>query len=341
MKSLNTAIIGCGNIYRVHADIVEKMNNINLKYVVDIKEERAKKAAEKYNCSYLTDYTELLDKEINVVHVCTPHFLHSPMAVKFLKAGINVLVEKPLALNYKEGKKIIKAQKESSAKLGVCFQNRFNENNMRAKKILETGSLGKIKGIKGFVTWHRNKNYYLKDDWKGSYDKEGGGVLINQAIHTLDLIQWFVGPVRSVKGTVDTRVLEDVIEVEDTAEATLYFENNTVGLFYATNTFTDNSPIEIVIDCEKGNLRLFDNKLLVKQDDNIDCFNENDRHNYKAYWGYGHQKLIKSFYNDLESKNNDIIINAKEGIKTLELIKAINISSDKRKKVYLKGEDIK
>jgi len=263
------------------------------------------------------------------------------MAIKFLKENINVLVEKPLALNYEDGRKLIKAAAKSKAQLGVSFQNRFNENNQRAKKIINDGSLGKIKGIKGLVTWHRDKDYYLKDEWKGFYDTEGGGVLINQAIHTLDLIQWFGGTVEAVKGNIDTRVLDKVIEVEDTADATLYFKDGFTGIFYATNAFSSNSPIEIEIDCEKGNMRLFDDQLIIKKENQLDSFIENNDSDYKAYWGYGHQILIDSFYDDLENEIKENTITAAEGIKTLELIKGINTSSKTGKKYYLKGADKK
>ena len=326
MQKIKAAIIGCGNIHQVHADVLKKIKIADLNYMVDIKTDRAKKAAQKYNCNYLTNYKKLLNKNIDAVHICTPHYLHAPMAVEFLKNNINVLLEKPLALNYKEGQKIVEAEKNSTAKLTVCFQNRFNTNNQKAKRILEANNLGKVKGIKAIVTWHRGENYYLEDDWRGKYATEGGGVLINQAIHTLDLMQWFGGSIKDVKGNTDTRVLDKVIEVEDTAEATLYFENGALGIFYATNTFTDNSPIEIVIDCEKGSLRLFDDQLIIKTADNTNFFEENNKGNYKAYWGYGHQKLIKKFYQNI-SNNNQKLINASEAIKSLKLIKEINDSS--------------
>lgn len=345
MKKLKAAIIGCGNIYPLHADALIKKQNVQLEYVVDIKKNRAIKAADKYNCDFLIDYTDLLDKKIDVVHICTPHFLHAPMALKFLKADINVLVEKPLALNYDQAKQMVSAAKKSNAQLGVSFQNRFNENNQQAKKILESGRLGKIKGIKGLVTWYRDKEYYLKSDWKGKYKTEGGGVLINQAIHTLDLIQWFGGTIKAIQGNVDTRVLNKTIEVEDTVDATIFFESGFNGIFYATNNFSCNSPIEIVVNCEKGNIRLFDNQLLIKEtnkkEEQLNNFKEKNDKSYKTYWGYGHQVLIDAFYSDLFNKTQKNTITAAEGSKTIELIKGINFSSKNRKKYYLKGEDKK
>ncbi|MEC9491033.1 MAG: Gfo/Idh/MocA family oxidoreductase [Halanaerobiales bacterium] len=335
MQKIKAAVIGCGNIYQVHADAIKEVENVELKYVVDIREERAKKAANRYNCSYFVEYEELLNKDIDVVHLCTPHFLHAPMAIKFLEVGINVFVEKPLALNFEEGQKIIAAQARSQAKLGVCFQNRLNKINQQAKKIIKKGQLGEIKGIKGVVTWQRSQDYYLRDDWKGFYETEGGGVLINQAIHTLDLMQWFGGRVKAVKGNIDTRVLNNVIEVEDTAEATLYFENGAIGIFYATNTFSQNSPVEIVIDCEQGSLRLFDNQLIITKCEQKRLISDDKQAEYKSYWGNSHYKIIELFYQDLIAGSNKNTVTAAEGLKTLTLIKYINQSAQKNKKLKI------
>lgn len=339
MAKLKTAIIGCGNIYRVHADVISKIEVADLVVVVDIKENRAKEAARLYGCNYYKDYKELLNTDIDVVHICTPHFLHSSMAIKLMEAGIDVLVEKPLALNVKQGLEILKTTKNTGQRLGVVFQNRFNENSLRVKKILEDGSLGRIIGIKGIVTWFRDKDYYLQDKWRGRYETEGGGVLINQAIHTLDLLQWFAGEVKAVKGSVDTRVLDEIIEVEDTAEATLYFANGAIGLFYSTNCFTSNSPVEIEIHCEGGMLKLTGGELKITASKNDLGFSEEKDVQYKSYWGSGHQKLIEGFYRDLIDNTDKNTINGEEGIETLRLIEGINYSSENSEKYFLNRGD--
>ena len=154
------------------------------------------------------------------------------------------------------------AAKENKRQITINFQNRFNPTSIKAKEIIDSGEMGKIRGVKGLVTWFRDADYYVESGWRGSFQTEGGGVLINQSIHTLDLMRWLVGEVEFIEGHVSTRALKDVIEVEDTAEATLYFKNGARGIFYATNCYTDNSPVEIEIHFDKGTLRIYDDELI-------------------------------------------------------------------------------
>ncbi|MEJ6950446.1 Gfo/Idh/MocA family protein [Natronospora cellulosivora (SeqCode)] len=326
MEKLKVAVLGCGNIFPVHADIITASNKAELIAVVDIDENKAKKAAGKYNCLYYTDYQDLLKEDLDLVHICTPHYQHSAMAIDFMEAGLDVLVEKPVALNSERAEKMIETAKNTSRRLGVVFQNRFNENNLKAKEILESAKLGKIKAIKAIVTWHRDEEYYQQDDWRGEFATEGGGVLINQAIHTLDLMQWFVGEIEAVKGNVDNRCIHS-IEVEDTAEGTIFFENEVRGIFYASNCFTVNSPIQIEIDCERGRMILEGGNLKIDSNVFDDQYVDRNNTKYKSYWGYGHKTLIEGFYKDVIENTNDFTISAEDGIKCLRLIEAIYESS--------------
>jgi hypothetical protein len=176
------------------------------------------------------------------------------------------------------------------------------------------------------VTWHRDKEYYVNSSWRGRFETEGGGVLINQAIHTLDLMQWFGGKVDSIKGHVDTSVLEDIIEVEDTANATIYYENGAIGIFYATNTFTTNSPVEIQMDFEKGSLRLCGGKLVLSQNKSETLVVDDSKKNikYKSYWGYSHEKQINEFYKAVLNKAYSGYVSIKEGNKAIKMIFANN-----------------
>lgn len=328
MEKLKVAVIGCGNIFPVHADVITASDKAELMAVVDIEDKKAKEASEKYDCLQFTDYHDILNKkEVDIVHICTPHYQHSAMAIDLMNAGIDVLVEKPVALNSHRAEKMIEVARNTGQRLGVVFQNRFNENNLKAKEILDSRKLGSIKGVKAIVTWFRDEEYYQKDDWRGKFSTEGGGVLINQAIHTLDLMQWFAGEIKAVKGNVDTRCLQSVIEVEDTAEGTIFFENGVRGIFYASNCFTANSPIQLEIDCEKGRIILEGGNL------QIDSIELNEQHidtkdtKYKSYWGYGHKRLIEGFYQDIISGTNDFTISAEEGIKCMKMIEGIYQSS--------------
>jgi UDP-N-acetyl-2-amino-2-deoxyglucuronate dehydrogenase len=227
--------------------------------------------------------------------------------------------------------------KETGKHLGICFQNRFNATTTRAKEILDSGELGKVLGIKAIVTWFRNKPYYTESDWRGKLRTEGGGTLINQAIHTLDLIQWLAGGINKLKANVDTRILEDTIEVEDTADATLIFNRGFHGVFFATNCFTTNSPIEIEFHCEKASLHFFDKQLYFIKDGERQIIQSDMVENgkYKDYWGLGHAILIEKFYKGVIEDNKELYVTGEEGIEAIKVIQGIYKSSESRKWVTI------
>lgn len=335
MDKIRVAIVGCGAIYPLHAETVKNINNLELVCVIDIDEDRAKEAAQRYNCNYCTNYDTALNTfEIDTVHICTPHYLHAPMAINAMEKGKNVLTEKPMAIDVKSAEEMIKASQKYKKHLGVNFQNRYNNTSVKAKEMIDSGTLGKIIGVKGIVTWFRSKDYYIKSDWRGKFATEGGGVLINQAIHTLDIMEWIAGGIKAVKANVDTRVLDGIIEVEDTADATIYFNNGAVGVFYATNTYTTNSSVKIEFHCEKGILSISDRELVLIQDGDrrVIARDSSKEDKYKLYWGISHEELIRKFYSAIRNNTFDYIT-AQEGIKTLKLIEGIYKSSETRKKI--------
>jgi len=337
VNKLNAAIIGCGAIHDLHADGIINSGIGKIAAVVDIDEEKAKQAALKYDCEYYFDYHDVLKNEdVDVIHICTPHYLHAPMAIDAMNAQKHVLVEKPLALNTEQAYKMIETSDKNDVYFGIAYQNRYNNTSLKLQEVLKSGVLGKIKGLKGIVTWHRTVPYYEESGWRGKYETEGGGVMINQAIHTLDLMQWFGGQVEAVKGHIDTRVLNGIIEVEDTADATLYFKNGAVGIFYATNCYTTNSPVEIEVHCENGTLSIMNNELILSQDGKTQCLTA-DRHNspYKSYWGVSHAKLIYHFYNSIVQQLKNDYIHGKEGVEALKIIEGIHASSVTGEKIFI------
>ncbi|NLX71416.1 MAG: Gfo/Idh/MocA family oxidoreductase [Clostridiales bacterium] len=330
MDKLGVAIIGCGSIHNVHADAVTGSKLSHLVCVADIQRDKAYTSAQNYNCKWYTDYIDAIkDDAVDVVHICTPHYLHAEMAVQALLAGKHVLIEKPVSIHIKEAEEIIDAREKSRRYVGVCFQNRFNKTSQKAKEMIDSGVVGAVKGVKGIVTWFRDEDYYTKSGWRGRFATEGGGVLINQSIHTIDLMQWLGGGVEAVRGSVSTHLLGNVIEVEDTAHATLFFNNGARGVFYATNCYTTNSPVEIEIDCEKAKLRLYDEKLYVEQDGYCNCIaNENGGEtSYKSYWGKSHADLIQRFYNGILNEDLGSIISVEEAMESIKIIDAIYKSS--------------
>lgn len=329
MTKLKTAVIGCGSIFPQHADALMDCPDADLYAVCDIDESRAKAAAGKYGCRSFTDYTEVLkDNKIDAIHLCTPHYLHAPFAIGAMNAGKHVLTEKPMAITVGDAEKMIETSGKTGKSLGVCFQNRYNRTCGRIKEIVDTGRAGRVLGAKALVLWHRGEEYYSAAEWRGTWEMEGGGVLINQAIHTLDLLQWFMGDIDRLKASVDTRLLKGIIEVEDTAEATILFGNGAAALFYATNCYVSNSPIEIELICEKAKIQ-YNGELNVFYDDGTkEHVTDVDRTTGgKAYWGCGHKEYISDFYEKI-TKGQSVWVDGRQGINSVKIIEAM-YKSDK------------
>ncbi len=329
MKSLGTAIIGCGSISGVHLKAIAGLELAQLKAVVDVNESLAQKVAAEYGCDYYTDYKEMLKRDdIQVVHICTGHYLHAPMTVDALKAGKHVLTEKPMAENEASAQTMLDAAKESTdVQLGVIFQNRYNPSSKRMKQAVESGEFGKLLCMKGIVTWSRGPAYY-ETEWKGKWATEGGGVLINQAIHTLDLLQWLGGDIASIKGSISNDSLKGVIEVEDSAHAFVQFKNDVKAVFYATNAYGKSTPIEVELIFENGVLSQRGDTLYLEQDGKQTVLAEPVKNDLgeKAYWGVSHQFQIRDFYEHiLEGKH--FWIDGPEGYKAFRLVMDIYESS--------------
>jgi len=335
MKTFKVAIIGCGTIFPFHADALADCAPAELRAVVDIEPGKAEAAAQKYSCKSFLDYHEVLtDPEIDAVHICTPHYLHCEMAINAMEAGKHVLVEKPMAITREECEKMIRVSEETGKRLGICFQNRYNTTSQAIRALLSSGKAGRILAGKASVTWLRGKDYYTSASWRGSWAQEGGGVLINQSIHTLDLLQWFIGnPVR-IKGNTDTRFLQDIIEVEDTAEATIQFDNGVNGFFFATNGYAD-SPVELQIVCEKAILNLSDNLSVRYKTGETEVITDlHPKTGGKAYYGAGHVALIEDFYDSLLS-GKPFPVDGNQGISTIRLIQALYKSNSSRQWITL------
>ncbi|OKP91628.1 oxidoreductase [Paenibacillus helianthi] len=330
MSTIGAAIIGCGAIAPLHARAILSMEGARLVAVADSDPERAAQAAQDYGCESVTDYKQLLGRtDIGIIHLCTPHHLHAAMAVEFLQAGHHVLTEKPMAIDVSSAQRMQEAAAVSKGQLGVVFQNRYNEPSIRIKETIDSGILGQLICMKGIVTWNRNEAYYTESSWRGKWATEGGGVLINQTIHTLDLLQWFGGEITSIKGSVTTDVLNEVIEVEDTAHACILFKNKVRGLFYGTNAYSVNSPVELELIFELGTLLLRRDCLYLWKDghETLLCEPLSTAVEGKSYWGTSHNLLIRDFYKHIID-GREFWIDGNEGIKALEVITGIYTSSE-------------
>ncbi|MCM1119309.1 MAG: Gfo/Idh/MocA family oxidoreductase [bacterium] len=302
------AIVGCGQISQVHAQVLDAMEEVELCAFVDSRPEHAQKLAERYGRDRAGVYMRLEDmlkaEHPQVVHICTPHYLHVPMAVEVLDGGGSVFMEKPQAISERQLACLEQAAEESAGTLGICFQNRYNASTHKVDELLREGSLGKIQGARAFVTWNRDAAYYQNSEWRGSWTTEGGGALINQSIHTLDLLLRWLGEPDYVEASMKNHHLKGIIEVEDTVEAFLGFPDGERVCFYATTAYVSDAPVLIELACENGSVRLEGERVTVKYlrgEETVYLLKSGDVAG-KAYWGSGHAACIKDFYRSLDGK---------------------------------------
>ena len=290
----NICIVGYGAIGPVHAKALETVENAKFYAVCDIDEEKRKKCRSTYDVKEYADFDEmLLDPKIDGVHICTPHYLHFTMIQKALMAGKTVVTEKPVTRTKEEYDSLLKLDK--SGKVCVVLQNRLNPCVQKMKELVKSGELGAVKAVKAVLTWHRDKAYYESGCWRGKWETEGGCLLINQAIHTLDLFHYVVGDIVSVKANMFNYSLKNVIEAEDTLVAYLGFADNVQGIFFATNAYGANSAPLFEIVFEKGVARYMDKQLWI---DGRVIAEDVQTLVGKDYWGSGHARLIKQYYDE-------------------------------------------
>lgn len=340
MQKYRVGIVGCGNIFPMHAYSVARSEDTELVAVCDVKEDRAKAKAEEFGCRYYTDYKKMIDsEELDVVHICTPHYMHAPIAIYAANAKKHILTEKPMSIKLEDAEAMIQAAKGQGVTLGVIFQNRYNPGSVLIKKALESGELGKVLSGKLSVTWNRSDEYYSKSDWKGTWDKEGGGVIIDQAIHTMDLMRWFVdSEIEYIEANISNRAHE-IIEVEDAAEGVIKYKNGVVTGFYAINYYTYDAPVEIELHCENGIAKMVASRASIKFNDGREMIAEQDpRESFeygngkKGYWGVSHVKQIRAFYEALKAGRKPDIT-GEEAVKTQKMICAIYESGKSKTRV--------
>lgn len=343
MALFKVGIIGCGRISPFHGVPAAAQESADVVACCDIRAERAREKAKLFGCERTySDYKEMIEKEgLNVVHVCLPHYLHAPVAIEAMKMGCHVLTEKPMAINLADAREMIRIADEKGVRLGVIFQNRYNAGSVLIRNALAHGGLGKVLSAKATLTWFRPNEYYTGSDWKGTWDKEGGGVIIDQAIHTLDLLRWFLGEdLEYVEAHIANRD-HTAIEVEDVADGILAFGSGIKASFWAMNYYSHDDDVEINIACEHGQVKMvaeeahviyYDGREFVAKPNPEEAF---DYGGGPSYWGASHVKQIDQFYEALEN-GEEPEINGRAAVKTQEMVCALYQSGKTGKRVYLK-----
>lgn len=325
---IRAAIIGCGAIHHIHRGVLQQLDGVQIAAVCDDKSQRAQDAAEALGCAAYTDYRELLaDGSIDAVHICTPHYLHAPMAIAALRAGKYVLVEKPMATSVADARAMIAEDMAAGGgRLCVVFQNRYNHASQVLRDTVASGAFGALQCARGSVVWHRDEAYY-SDDWHGRKTTECGGVMVNQAIHTLDLMQWLCGGAAQIKGAVSTDALMGIIDVEDSAHARIVMKSGVPAVFYATVAYGADSPVELELIFERGKF-LLKGESLFRTDDGFTrlCAPDGAPIGQKDCWGSGHRTQIADFYRCI-AEGKPFAIDGVQGIEAVKLVYALYESS--------------
>jgi UDP-N-acetyl-2-amino-2-deoxyglucuronate dehydrogenase len=236
MNSLRAAIIGCGKMAQVHAQALQNIAGVTLVAAQSRSVEKATAFAAPYQAKPYTDIYDMVRKErVDLVLICTPHPAHREAALIALEAGAHVLVEKPLAISLADCDAMIKKAEATGRQLGMISQRRFIPACLRIKQAIDAGKLGTP--MLGFVVMYgwRDEQYYKSDPWRGSWAAEGGGVLVNQAPHQLDLLQWFMGSEPEELYGMWSNINHPYIEVDDTAVAVIRFKNGALANIMVSN----------------------------------------------------------------------------------------------------------
>lgn len=227
-------IIGCGMISRFHAKAVADLPNAKVVACFDTFPSAADKLAGEIDCRPYSDLDKMLaDPEVTVVVIGTPSGAHLEPALAAANAGKHVIVEKPLEITLDRCDQIIAACKKNNVKLSAIFPSRFHDSSQALRKAVDGGRFGRLSLGDTYVKWFRSQQYYDSGAWRGTWELDGGGALMNQAIHSVDILTWLMGPVTEITAHVDT-LAHERIAVEDTAVATLRFASGALGVVEAS-----------------------------------------------------------------------------------------------------------
>ena len=332
---MNHAIIGCGRVAPNHI-LGFKYSKKSVLVCCDLNEEKARNFASDYKIPfYVTDWHQVIERDdVDSISICTDHGSHAQIAIEALKAGKNVLVEKPMALNVKDAELMIEESRKNSKVLAVVSQHRYNPIAGKIKELIDNKIFGKITMVNGLLNSFKDQEYYKDSGWRGTLLKEGGSTLINQAIHTLDLIIWMNGNPFDFHTIKDNFKFKGLIETEDTLASIFRLENNSIGSISSTNTsikFWD-SRIEIIglngsitfktgFPFEVTDLVLENEIMLRKVKTDLDNLKYDNKElpPTQTYYDISHKYQIDNFVKSI--KGEEILkMDPSEGLKTLKSV---------------------
>ena len=339
-EKIGFGVVGCGLIGKVQAEAIGSIAGARLLAVCGRDEKRTSEFAAKFGIAGYTDYAAFLEHpDIQIVNICTPSGLHGEQSIKAAEAGKHVLVEKPIEITLQRADALIEACDRAAVKLGVIFQSRFLPAVQQIKRAIDEGRLGRLMIGDAIVKWYRAPEYYARDSWHGMLALDGGGALINQAIHTVDLLRWMMGPAETVFA-MKSALRYPHIEGEDTLVASLRFQNGALGVIQAATSAKPGFKRRLEISGERGTV--------VLDGDAISCWaieGESDAtgaaeqitdgsSNPAAISNEGHRRQIEDMMQAV-IEDRAPMIDGREGRKSLELVCALYESADRGEAVLL------
>lgn len=336
---INFAIVGMGHIAKKHMEAIENAEGANLLAICDTNLERLEMAPS--NVKKYTDLNVMLEenKEIDVVNICVPSGLHAKLTKIVAEHKRHIVVEKPMSLKLKDAQDMIGFAEENGVKLAVVHPNRFRPAIQKLHGKMKAGSFGKLSHANATIRWNRNQAYYDQADWRGTKEFDGG-VLMNQAIHDLDLMLWLMGPVESVQAMAATRLRK--IETEDVAAAVVQFANGALGIIEAATTvYPKNLEESLAIFGETGSAKISGGTANLIETWNFADVTEEETEKVKQeikedpFGKPGHQCIIEDMVQSIK-ENREPIVTGEDGLAPVKLILAILESAETGKKVFLK-----
>jgi len=329
MRKLGVAVVGCGAVSKNHGKAVSASPEADLLWAMDIDKAKAEQFARTYGGTATDSWREVLaDKRVDVVHIVTPHFTHPGLAIEAMEAGKDVFLEKPLAIHPSDGRRIIDAADRTGRKLNVCFQNRLNDATVEAKRLLDAGVYGKLLSAAALVRWDRHGDYYAKSPWRGKYETEGGGCIINQSIHTLDLLQYLCGRVVSLSAVDAHLRAGQEYEVEDSVMANFTFASGATAVGSFTNCAAGFKTARVELVLEKALMTVEQQGLTIVHDGVTEVHNSEVATGEKSEWGLSHGRMIEAFYHSILDGTNPPV-DGRAALEAVKIIAAIQYSKGK------------
>lgn len=333
-------IVGGGMIGAVQAAAIGQINGAQLVAVCGRDDQRTAEFAAKFGATSYTSYDEFLKHPgLHIVNVCTPSGVRAELGIRAAEAGKHVLAEKPIEINLERADALIAACDKAGVKLGVIFQSRFLPAVRRIKQAIDEGRLGKLMIGDAFVKWYRAPEYYAPGTWRGTLSLDGGGALINQAIHTVDLLRWMMGPVETAFA-MKAALRYPHIEAEDTLAGVVRFENGALGSVQAATSAKPGFKRRLEISGERGTVILDGDAISVwaidgEDSDLGDAEQLTDGSaNPAAISNEGHRRQIEDMMRAV-IEDRPPMIDGREGRKSLELVAALYASANAGQPVRL------